>query len=521
MLMMSQGGDLFSPSDTLVMSDFTNLTEFDDFHKDLFLGNAMEAIAEGDLLEEDNLKLCMSEVTDAFNTSLKSRGDDEMDSTKARDTPFGLFIDEETAGSLQFMDTASQLDSPAVSDDMNIKEMVLSHTISSSSTGSRVQDGLPSHAALVAANELNCMSLDVTPVNPKTPMCRLLASPSTQAMSLASSSKLPPSSVASLLPPGKAAVDTTMFKMEGQSALCSPDMVASSTQVKSAGSSSSSATAFGKSDGGTLFNMVLRGGERCSIPQLKGALAQSASVITRDGNIMGGAFGSSNPIQGQVTHVPSMQRSQSSHALGQFRMSHCLGAHADDVRTQTVCKQEVPMSSASGVSLYAPYQTSSVQGLSGRPPSSSSPIRRVYSTGDLQGFNGMQTYYGIKAESSIPEEAAGVRIGHYTAEERRMKVHRYRQKRNERNFNKKIKYACRKTLADNRPRVRGRFARSDEMGDSGFRGSDIDEYKEPVTSHHTRMVRDQQAYLLANNSCIMSSAPIAQFWNSVGMKVAM
>lgn len=27
------------------------------------------------------------------------------------------------------------------------------------------------------------------------------------------------------------------------------------------------------------------------------------------------------------------------------------------------------------------------------------------------------------------------------------------------------KYACRKTLADNRPRIRGRFARNDEIGD--------------------------------------------------------
>jgi hypothetical protein len=27
-------------------------------------------------------------------------------------------------------------------------------------------------------------------------------------------------------------------------------------------------------------------------------------------------------------------------------------------------------------------------------------------------------------------------------------------------------YACRKTLADNRPRIRGRFARNDETGDT-------------------------------------------------------
>ena len=41
-------------------------------------------------------------------------------------------------------------------------------------------------------------------------------------------------------------------------------------------------------------------------------------------------------------------------------------------------------------------------------------------------------------------------------------VSRYRQKRHERNFNKRIKYMCRKTLADSRPRVRGRFARNDD-----------------------------------------------------------
>lgn len=29
----------------------------------------------------------------------------------------------------------------------------------------------------------------------------------------------------------------------------------------------------------------------------------------------------------------------------------------------------------------------------------------------------------------------------------------------------KIKYACRKTLADSRPRIRGRFARNDEAGE--------------------------------------------------------
>lgn len=41
---------------------------------------------------------------------------------------------------------------------------------------------------------------------------------------------------------------------------------------------------------------------------------------------------------------------------------------------------------------------------------------------------------------------------------------RYRAKRQMRNFNKTVKYQCRKSLADTRPRVRGRFARDNEPG---------------------------------------------------------
>ena len=55
------------------------------------------------------------------------------------------------------------------------------------------------------------------------------------------------------------------------------------------------------------------------------------------------------------------------------------------------------------------------------------------------------------------------RIGTLTLEERRARILRYRQKRHERNFRKRIKYNCRKTLADSRPRIRGRFARNDEI----------------------------------------------------------
>ncbi|KAF7058240.1 hypothetical protein CFC21_065344 [Triticum aestivum] len=73
------------------------------------------------------------------------------------------------------------------------------------------------------------------------------------------------------------------------------------------------------------------------------------------------------------------------------------------------------------------------------------PFRHVLSTGDLG------------APTPAPAAAAA---GRYTTEERRERIEKYRSKRNQRNFQKKITYACRKTLADSRPRVKGRFARN-------------------------------------------------------------
>lgn len=100
---------------------------------------------------------------------------------------------------------------------------------------------------------------------------------------------------------------------------------------------------------------------------------------------------------------------------------------------------------------------------------SSGQMRRVCSTGDLQKMKTSQTRNNLSSsplsgERTFIEEAANIKVGRYTAEERKERIHRYRAKRTQRNFNKTIKYACRKTLADNRPRIRGRFARNDEAG---------------------------------------------------------
>ena len=54
-------------------------------------------------------------------------------------------------------------------------------------------------------------------------------------------------------------------------------------------------------------------------------------------------------------------------------------------------------------------------------------------------------------------------VGKLTPEERQRKILKYRQKRNLRKFDRGVTYQCRKTLADRRPRVRGRFARNNDI----------------------------------------------------------
>ncbi|PKA48520.1 Zinc finger protein CONSTANS-LIKE 4 [Apostasia shenzhenica] len=85
------------------------------------------------------------------------------------------------------------------------------------------------------------------------------------------------------------------------------------------------------------------------------------------------------------------------------------------------------------------------------------PVRRVFSTGDLQ-----QCMNGSSSSTDASTCSGLGKVVRYSAEERRERIERYRSKRNHRNFQKKITYACRKTLADSRPRVRGRFARNGE-----------------------------------------------------------
>jgi len=48
-------------------------------------------------------------------------------------------------------------------------------------------------------------------------------------------------------------------------------------------------------------------------------------------------------------------------------------------------------------------------------------------------------------------------VGTLTKQQRRQKIVRFLEKRNHRNWGKRISYGCRKKVADNRVRVKGRF----------------------------------------------------------------
>ncbi|KAI3975158.1 hypothetical protein MKX01_004127 [Papaver californicum] len=78
---------------------------------------------------------------------------------------------------------------------------------------------------------------------------------------------------------------------------------------------------------------------------------------------------------------------------------------------------------------------------------------------NLQGNNSTSSFQSSSGSCSSVEEP---KVRRYTKEERNDRILKYLKKKNQRNFNKTIKYVCRKTLADRRIRIRGRFARNNE-----------------------------------------------------------
>ncbi|CAA0812988.1 CCT motif family protein [Striga hermonthica] len=83
-------------------------------------------------------------------------------------------------------------------------------------------------------------------------------------------------------------------------------------------------------------------------------------------------------------------------------------------------------------------------------------MRRAFSEGDMKTLDNNGNVSQVQSpvgHPKVPSISA--------SEERREKLSRYWSKKSRRNFDRKIKYACRKALADSQPRVRGRFAKTE------------------------------------------------------------
>ncbi|KAL0299673.1 UNVERIFIED_CONTAM: Zinc finger protein CO3 [Sesamum radiatum] len=82
-------------------------------------------------------------------------------------------------------------------------------------------------------------------------------------------------------------------------------------------------------------------------------------------------------------------------------------------------------------------------------------MRRAFSEGDIKTLgNGNINFQSPMEQPKI--------MSAFTSEDRKEKLSRYRNKKSKRNFGRKIKYACRKALADSQPRIRGRFAKTED-----------------------------------------------------------
>ncbi|KAL6314873.1 hypothetical protein AAG906_029089 [Vitis piasezkii] len=106
--------------------------------------------------------------------------------------------------------------------------------------------------------------------------------------------------------------------------------------------------------------------------------------------------------------------------------------------------------------------------------------------------------WGIQGNHIAGIEESNTKVGRYSVEERKDRILRYLKKRNQRNFNKTIKYACRKTLADRRVRVRGRFARNSELCEEEMavkKNENTQEEKELYYNDTVQMKHDEEDWL--------------------------
>jgi len=112
----------------------------------------------------------------------------------------------------------------------------------------------------------------------------------------------------------------------------------------------------------------------------------------------------------------------------------------------------------------APVSSSAPTSTTGEPPASSSTLNM---TTLPSGINGTITTTATGATTTFSMELLNKdgRIGIYLPDARKARIARFHAKRKMRIWRKRIKYDCRKKLADSRPRIKGRFVKRSDMGD--------------------------------------------------------
>eukprot|EP00249_Psilotum_nudum_P021257 c28036_g3_i1 orf=128-1663(+) len=511
---MSANGDLLFPQmDFLALPDFNHFPEFEDLPKDIRLGNRIGSISTHELLvdleSKSNvplLSLCDFNNFNVFSTIVEEEEDVKADprslllnSHSKKGTTASITLSE----SMEFERLPSSISELSYSElcngDMDVD--VAEELIPAVSSFSSQQAELQSPETMIITNQTNCLTLkELDAAGPLVHATSQLRNPNQGssvvasvlqeeplALSMTSQGIASTSSTSTSLVKFASSVESTVVQGPGTLAFVSSSSstadpsssVHSSSQISSPSVLSPSDKSCGTGPStaslsvNDLVHEVLRGEANrsdsqisLSDKQLSGRVSLNdcpgeTDMHTRQGKAVGNGIGAvPSHVLEESSQFTSLQRSHSSHALGQLIGPVHTSAFYEVPRISAVCGPKVPISVPSNLSQNNQPHLVDLQELKLRPTITS--IRRVYSTGDLQGCDGMQMYYGGNSPFVVDHcnaDEAYAKIGHCTLEERQMKLHRYRQKRTERNFNKKIKYACRKTLADSRPRIKGRFAR--------------------------------------------------------------
>ena len=140
-------------------------------------------------------------------------------------------------------------------------------------------------------------------------------------------------------------------------------------------------------------------------------------------------------------------------------------------------------------------------------------------------------------EDDLPSSITG-RIGAYTLQERRKKLERYLEKRTRRIWDRNVRYQCRKNIAVNRLRVRGRFiSREEELSliNAGFSPAIKDAEKTaketfqkggfgselPEIKIKLKEIKDGLNFLdfIANNKILPSKSEVRRAIDNKGFKI--